>query len=202
MEIVINGKTCTCEKGETILTIARRNDIFIPTLCYHDKYPGEGACRICVVEITDGEKKKVVASCIYPVTHEISVETNTEKICRYRCMLIAMMQRRAPDSPLIAKMMEDYKVPDYSLRSIRHGKCILCGLCVRACNKIKICAISMVKRGTGKKVSTPYDEPSTACIGCGACARICPTNAIEINETETSRIIWGKEFPKKQKKNI
>ena len=200
MEIIINGKPCACEKGETILTIARRNDIFIPTLCYHDKYPGEGACRLCVVEVTDNGRTKVVASCIYPVTHEVTVETETEKLRNYRKMLIAFMQRRAPDSELIARMMEEYEVPDYSLRSIRRGKCILCGLCVRACKKINIGAISMVKRGTGRKVSTPYDLPSEACIGCGACARVCPTGAIEIIETETSKIIWGKEFPKKKKK--
>ncbi|HJJ28963.1 MAG TPA: 2Fe-2S iron-sulfur cluster-binding protein [Methanocorpusculum sp.] len=202
MQIVINGKPCDCEPGETILTIARRNDIFIPTMCWHDKYPGEGACRLCVVEIIDGGRRKVVASCMYPVTHEIEVETDTEKIRGYRRLIIAFMQRRAPQSGVIEKMMEEYNVPDYSLRSIKRGKCILCGLCVRACKKINIGAISMVKRGTGKKVSTPYDEPSTVCIGCGACARACPTGAIEITETETAKIIWGKEFPKKRAKKV
>ncbi len=200
MQILINGKPCECEEGETILTIAKRNDIFIPTMCHHDKYPGEGACRLCVVEVTDNGRTKVVASCIYPVTHEISVETDTEKIKGYRRLLIAFMQRRAPQSDVIEQMMEEYEVPDYSLRSIKRGKCIMCGLCVRACKKIKIGAISMVKRGTGKRVSTPYDEPSSACIGCGLCARVCPTGAIEITETETSKIIWGKEFPKKKTK--
>lgn len=201
MQITINGKICECEIGETILTVARRNDIFIPTMCYHDKYPGEGACRLCVVEIIEGGRRKVVASCIYPITHEIEVETNTEKIKKYRRLLIAFMERRAPQSELIEKMYEEYEVPDYPLRSIKRGSCILCGLCVRACKKIGVSAISMVKRGTGKKVSTPYDEPSSACIGCGLCAKVCPTGAIKITETEDSKIIWGREFPKKKTKH-
>ncbi len=200
MQITINGIACECEMGETILTIARRNNIFIPTMCYHDKYPGEGACRLCVVEVIDKGWTTVVASCIYPVTREIVVVTDSERIWKYRKMILTFMQRRAPQSKMIEEMCEKYEVPDYSLRSIKKGRCILCGLCVRACDKIGIHAIAKVRRGTGKKISTPYDEPSAVCIGCGLCAKVCPTGAIQITETETSKIIWGKEFPKKRTK--
>ena len=63
MIIKIDGKECICEKGETLLTIARRNGIFIPTLCHHDSQEeGMGACRLCIVEINERGRKSVVVS--------------------------------------------------------------------------------------------------------------------------------------------
>ena len=50
MNIIIDGKSCSCEKGEYLLQIARRNGIEIPTLCHHDGFPGQGSCRLCMVE--------------------------------------------------------------------------------------------------------------------------------------------------------
>ncbi|MBR3258603.1 MAG: 4Fe-4S binding protein, partial [Eggerthellaceae bacterium] len=72
--------------------------------------------------------------------------------------------------------------------------CILCGLCVQACNSLGTGAISTVLRGTEKKVSTPYDKASAFCVGCLSCANVCPTGAIEYRETETTRTIWNREF--------
>ncbi|HVI42750.1 MAG TPA: 4Fe-4S dicluster domain-containing protein, partial [Anaerovoracaceae bacterium] len=45
-----------------------------------------------------------------------------------------------------------------------------------------------------KKVATPFEEPSPSCIGCGACANVCPSGAIEITEENGRRIIWNNEF--------
>jgi len=55
-------------------------------------------------------------------------------------------------------------------------------------------AISTVLRGTEKKVSTPYDNPSEFCVGCLSCANVCPADAIEYTQTETTRTIWNREF--------
>ena len=78
--------------------------------------------------------------------------------------------------------------------SIDNEKCILCGLCVQACNALGTGAISTVNRGVDKKVSTPYDNPSKFCVGCLSCANVCPTGAIEYTQTETTRTIWNREF--------
>lgn len=46
--------------------------------------------------------------------------------------------------------------------------CILCGLCVRACPEaIGASAISFADRGPNRRVASPFDLNSTACIGCG-----------------------------------
>ena len=48
--------------------------------------------------------------------------------------------------------------------------------------------------GVLKEIATPYHEPSTVCVGCGACANVCPTEAIPLTETAETRTIWGKTF--------
>lgn len=55
-------------------------------------------------------------------------------------------------------------------------------------------AMSMVNRGTSKKVSTLFDEPSDTCIGCASCASVCPTDAIKVEDRDGIRRIWGREF--------
>ena len=44
------------------------------------------------------------------------------------------------------------------------------------------------------RVSTPYMEPSKACIGCGACAFVCPTGHIFMQDQDGVRTIWKRRF--------
>ena len=195
MIITIDGIKCEAKKGEMLLQIARRNRISIPTLCHSDALPGLGSCRLCMVEVIDRGRKSIVASCIYPVRGEIEVLTHSDKIKSIRKNILMLLYARAPQDETINKLRKEYEVPD----NIRfYGKneehCILCGLCVKACEELGSSAISTINRGVTKKVSTPYDEPSSQCIGCGACAYVCPTDAIKIEESEEERIIWNKTF--------
>ena len=197
MIIKIDGKECTCERGEYLMTVARRNGITIPRLCQHDSQEeGLGACRLCIVEVTDRGRKSVVVSCVYPVNSEIEVETNSERIRRERGMILALLASRAPESPVIRQMSRYYKAPAPE-RFVRVDgeKCVMCGLCAKVCSSLSVGAISTVNRGITKMISTPYGDPSSVCIGCGACAKVCPTDAIELKEDGQTRTIWGKTFP-------
>ena len=88
---------------------------------------------------------------------------------------------------------------EYPARSRGHVEidmdaCILCGLCVQACDSLGTGAISTVDRGTEKRVDTPYSDPSLDCIGCLSCANVCPTDAISYTQTDTERTIWNRTF--------
>ncbi len=195
MIITINGKPCPCQKGEYILAVAKRNGIEIPTLCQHKALGEQGACRVCVVEVEEGGKKKIVTACVYPLTRECAVETDSERVARERGMILALLRCRAPESADIARLCETYGAPSLPrLRPLPSGKCVLCALCVKACNSLGSGAINTMQRGTKKCVSTPYDEASPDCIGCGSCAAVCPTGEIQLTQTHDSRTIWGKEF--------
>ena len=51
--------------GQTILEVARENDIDIPTLCHLDGLSDVGACRLCLVEIKGSNK--LLPACVATV---------------------------------------------------------------------------------------------------------------------------------------
>lgn len=195
MTVTINGKPCVCEKGEFLLQVARRNGIEIPTLCHHEAIAGQGCCRLCIVEVVERGRGRIVVSCVFPVEHECEVFTDSEKVRRERGMILRLLEKRAPESPEIRALCEKYAAPEID-RFVRADgeKCVLCGLCAKACGELSVGAISTVNRGVTKQIATPYHEPSSVCVGCGSCASVCPTGAIEIAETADTRTIWGKTF--------
>ena len=196
LTIVIDGKECECEKGEYLYDVARRNDIFIPVLCRSDAFDDHRACcRICIVEVETRGKSKVVTSCVYPVDGPCNVYTRSEKILEERAVIMALLAHRAPDAQRISEMNSFMGRDGFDrLVTIAGEKCILCGLCVQACNSLGTGAISTVLRGTEKKVDTPYDKPSEFCVGCLSCANVCPTGAIEYTQDDKARTIWNRTF--------
>lgn len=195
MTIIIDGKPCVCEAGEFLLDIAARNGISIPTLCHHEGLPGQGCCRICLVEVETGGRRSIVTACVYPVERECDVFTNSESVSLHRRMVLSMLRASAPESEEVARLCEEYGAPEYERFVNNPGeKCILCGLCVKACESLGTGAIWTMNRGVLKEVSTPYDEPSLVCVGCASCASTCPVGAIDVWQTEKTRTIWSKTF--------
>ena len=206
LKIKINGKTYEAEKGEYVLEICRRNQVLVPTLCHHDGIPGQAACRLCVVELNEGSGNKVVVSCIYPLGRDCEVFTESEKIKGIRKTILLMLKTRAPEGDRLASLCQIYGVEENerfttvapvkgnSEEKRLASSCILCGLCAQVCAALGTGAISTVGRGISKKISTPYGEPSTDCIGCASCAAVCPTKAIECTEGKGQRSIWSRKF--------
>ena len=62
----IDGKEVIGLPGQTILDVARENDIFIPTLCYDERTSIYGSCGLCVCEVEGNPK--LVKACITEIT--------------------------------------------------------------------------------------------------------------------------------------
>lgn len=196
MKIMLNGQEREARIGETILELCRREEVSIPTFCYHPAFGGQGACRMCMVELKEEgqEQSRLVAACTYPIKSSVEIITESERIQRLRRTIVMLLTRRASEHPLMQEMAVRYAAPGLTALSVEPPNCILCGLCIHACEEMSKTAIWSMFRGIDKRIATPYDEDSDDCIGCAACARVCPTQAISLKEEDGQRIIWNKTF--------
>lgn len=87
--ITINGNTFTFEPGETILDVAKRQSIDIPTLCHLKGATPTGVCRICVVEVSGADK--LLPACATPATAGMRVQSESPPVVAARRLILQMM---------------------------------------------------------------------------------------------------------------
>jgi heterodisulfide reductase subunit A len=181
----INDKEVVAEEGQTILEVAREHKIEIPTLCYHQALSPAGACRLCTVEVYDGRRTRLVTSCNYPVWRGMEVQTHTERVLHGRRMIVELLLARCPNVKVIQDLAREYGIeqPRFPQET---DDCILCGLCTRMCEeRMGVSAISLTGRGVDLEVDTPFHLHAEVCRTCGACASVCPTGHIKLEDIST-----------------
>jgi len=87
--LTINGYEYTFEDGETILDVASRNNIFIPTLCHLKGTINTGACRVCLVEVKGA--RGLVPACTMPVNEGMEIRTDSKQVIETRAFVVAML---------------------------------------------------------------------------------------------------------------
>ncbi len=87
--ITINGHEFSFEAGETILEVARRNSIDIPTLCHLKGTTPTGACRICVVEVKGA--RTLLPACATPAVANMVVQTESPQVVTARRLILQLM---------------------------------------------------------------------------------------------------------------
>ena len=78
----INGKEVTGVAGQTILEVARENDVFIPTLCYDERTKIYGSCGLCMCEVEGNPK--LCKACATEIAPGMVIRTNTERVIESR----------------------------------------------------------------------------------------------------------------------
>ncbi|MDY6953951.1 MAG: 2Fe-2S iron-sulfur cluster-binding protein, partial [Thermodesulfobacteriota bacterium] len=130
----INDRKVVAEEGQTILQVAQQYNIDIPTLCYHTALSPAGACRLCMVEVFDGRRTRLVTSCNYPVWRDMEVRTDSERVIKGRRMIVELLLARCPGVKVLQDLAREYGIeqPRFTQEA---DDCILCGLCTRMCEE-------------------------------------------------------------------
>ncbi len=87
--LTINGNVFSFEPGETILDVATRHDISIPTLCYLKNAIPAGTCRICAVEVEGAQS--LMPSCETQAVSNMVVLTESTRVVEARRMILKLL---------------------------------------------------------------------------------------------------------------
>jgi len=132
--LTIDEQEIQVEEGTSLLEAAEGIGRKIPTLCYHKALSPYGACRLCLVEITQDSRKMIQASCLYKAEEGMVVETRSERVIKNRKIMIELLLARCPDSEEIQKLAGELGVKETRIKK-KNKDCTLCGLCVRMCQE-------------------------------------------------------------------
>ena len=204
VNFTIDGQSIQVAKDTTIFEAAKKVNINIPHLCYHESLSIYGACRICMVEIEG--RPRLEPSCATIVEEGMVVKTNTKRVRRARKMNVELLLANHPEDCLTCDRNQTCELRelayDLGIRELRFekgrkyhyemdvsspsiirdpNKCILCSRCIRVCLEIQaVGVIDFVNRGGRTQVLTFLNKglDNVECTNCGQCILVCPTGAL------------------------
>jgi len=203
IELTIDGKQVTGKPDESVLQVARRNRIHIPTLCNHADLEPYGGCRMCLVEVKG--VRGLTTSCTMKIAPGMEVKTFSPEIEQARRISLELLLADHPLECLTCaqnqqcelqalaaefgidrirfRQTRDHRPPDESNPFFTYNpdKCILCARCVRTCRQLQgLGAIDLVNRGVRTIVGSANGVAwvDSTCESCGECVSRCPTGAL------------------------
>ena len=204
VNLTIDGKPVQVAEGATVLQAAQAAGIPIPTLCDHPALKPFGGCRLCLVEVEGA--RTLQPSCTLPVSDDMVVLTNTDKVKTARKFVLTMifsdrnhfcpycqvsggdcdLQNAALDEGMthwpFQPNWQHYPVDaSHPYYVMDHNRCILCHRCVRACGQlVGNFTLGIEERGASSMLVADTGLPlgESSCVSCGTCVAVCPTGAL------------------------
>jgi NADH-quinone oxidoreductase subunit G len=214
ISFTIDGRKVKAKKGETILNVARREGIYIPTMCYLEKTTPAASCRLCVVEAegVDG----MVLSCQTPPTEGLAVVTSNAQLHEERTNIMRLYDVNHPlecgvcdksgACDLQNKTMEfnvssQHFTAKEQPRTIKHwglinydpNLCIMCEKCTHVCNEVIGDDAIELQFGGYKSTIIPKNSEQLDCTYCGECIAVCPVGALVSSDFQYKANAWELE---------
>lgn len=180
----IDNIAVSVTEGTTILDAAKKINIRIPTLCYHEDLCVAGNCRVCMVEQVGSDR--LLPSCAMPVAEGMEILTNSLKVRNARKKIIELLvsEHRAEcttcykngkcelqelsseyivgeDGFIDLIPFKDYTIDLFSPSIIKDdSKCIRCQRCIRTCAELQsVSALTVSHKGDQMKVTSFFEKP-------------------------------------------
>jgi len=213
-EIIINNNSYSFDEGESILDVAERNGIHIPTLCYLKDVTPTGACRLCLVQVDGAERLQ--AACVTYAKDGMKIETENDHVWKNRKDMLDFILIKHPlDCPVCDKagecelqntafefgMKEEFVSSDKPEEPIvkwnkivyNSNLCVLCEKCMKSCHEMTGCsALTMDDRGFYNHV-VPAKGDTLGCDFCGTCIDRCPVGSLLDAQFHHSARVWDLE---------
>lgn len=186
-QVTINGNRLSFEPGETILDVARKNSIDIPTLCHLKGAVSTGACRICVVEVE--KARNLLPACATPAQAGMVIHTESPEVVASRRMTLELLLASGNHNCAVRESDESGSFTDFQLavQDYDHsdrlcpvwGDCRLQDLAYRYQVSGRAFPATEVKYPL-ETVNPFIVRDFSRCILCGRCVQAC--NEIQVNK--------------------
>jgi predicted molibdopterin-dependent oxidoreductase YjgC len=199
VSLTVDGVEVSVPAGSTVLEACNRAGVDTPTICWAENLTPLNACRVCVVEVEGA--RTLVPACSREADDAMVVATDSERVRHARKMVLEFLASGVDLSQAddlqrwlnhydadparygeVATMEEPGRIED-DLYIRDYDKCVLCYKCVEACgdDAQHTFAIAVSGRGFDARIATEFDVtlPDSACVYCGNCVAVCPTNALQ-----------------------
>ena len=172
--ITVNGATIQTPEGTSVLDASLEAGICIPNLCHMPGVSPIGACRVCIVEVVEGGRRRMTASCTLEAREGLVVEAHSDNVVRARRHIVELILAEAPNSRAVQDLAARVGVT-HSRYPMRNKHCVLCGRCVRICAEVwQSQSLGFVGRGGDRHVALPFDKRPDLCKRCNSCVDVCP----------------------------